>query len=530
MRPAYPDSRDTCATFKANGKRFASLRTRLIRLILPSACYQNPLMQGQTLNKGCLVATGAFGRTNSAIGWWSAWLAVLLLASPPVFGQVSVFDPSFQIGPGANDAVNALVVQQDGRILVGGDFTSIGGLSNSYFARLNADGAVDTSFVQGGATDGSVNCLLQQPDRKVLVGGGFNRLLGVERRGLARLLEDGSVDADFNAGNVLATNESAFSFGLQDDGRILIGLSEGDWVSRIVRVDTNGALDATFYCTNQFPGYLFAITPLDDGSILVGGNVYGVDGLPRYGLFRLQPDGRLDDTFNPGLEQYSSVFTMVKQASGHFLVGGLLNRTGASNAVPLLRLTPDLQWDESFKTDRFVGGATPYGNSWITALLLQPDGEIVAGGSFFEVGGYWRRQIVRLTPDGHVDGCFDPGLGLGGAEPAGPVRRLALQADGRILVGGKFQGVDGHDQPLNLARLLSESDCDRMRVYFLSGAWGSFDTFAAATFPPGGTNSLEWSENLSDWQTLETNTSPYIYYYFPMTSAPQAFFRARKEF
>jgi uncharacterized delta-60 repeat protein len=448
----------------------------------------------------------------------------LLAAGAQAFGQISVLDPSFNVGPGANGAVDALVVQADQRILVGGEFTTIGGCSNSFLARLNSDGSVDASFNPAGQTDGAVSCLLQQPDRKVLVGGSFGRLLGNAQPVLARLLADGSVDATFNASATFHTNTSIFSLALQDDGRLLVGyLALDEYLSHVVRINTNGALDPTFVCTNQITGYVFALLPQADGSVLFGGNFLGVVGSPNYSLFRLEPDGRLDDTFAAGLDM-SSVFCMVRQPGGQILVGGLLNRAGASNGVPLLRLNADLHWDASFQPDDF-GETGPLGRA-VYALLLQPDGKIVTGGSFLDVGGYWRRNIARLTPEGHVDGCFDPGLGLAEANQPGPVRTLALQPDGRVLVGGVFYGVDTAYEQFHLARLLPQSECDLIRVYLKSGD----PTFAAATFPPGRTNYLELSHDLKSWQTVQTNTSPYLWYQdFSMTDPPQAFFRARQE-
>ena len=447
----------------------------------------------------------------------------LLAAWAQAFGQVSVLDPSFKVGPGANDAVDALVVQADQRILVGGEFTSIGGCSNSFLARLNSDGSVDPSFNPAGQTDGAVSCLLQQPDRKVLVGGSFGRLLGHAQPALARLLADGSVDATFDATATFTTNTTIFSLALQDDGRLLVGCRASDeYVSHVVRLNTNGVLDPTFVCTNQITGYVFALLPQADGGVLFGGNFLGIIGSTNHSLFRLEPDGRLDDTFAAGLDM-SSVFCLVRQPGGQILVGGLLNRVGASNGVPLLSLNADLHWDASFQPDDF-GDTGPLGRA-IYALLLQPDGKILTGGSFFEVGGYWRRNIARLTAAGHVDGCFDPGLGLAEANQPGPVRTMALQPDGCILVGGYFQGVDTAYGQFHLARLLPQSDCDLIRVYLKGGD----QTFAAATFPPGRNNYLEQSNDLRTWQIVQTNSSPYLYYWnFSMIDAPQTFFRARQ--
>ena len=458
--------------------------------------------------------------------WWSAGCLLLFVAWAQAFSQVSVLDSSFNVGTGANDAVNALVLQADQRILVGGEFTTIGGCSNSFLARLNADGSVDTAFDPAGQIDGFVQCLLQQPDRKVIVGGAFGRLLGQTRSALARLLADGSVDATFDASAVLNTNTQVFALALQDDGRLLVGYrGVDDGVSQIVRINTNGTPDPSFVCTNRFDGYVLTFLPQPDGSVLFGGAIYSVDGLARHTLFRLKAGGQLDDTFDPGLER-SSVFNLVRQPNAQILVGGLLKRTGASNSFPLLRLNADLQWDESFQTDAFVGTQGGIGDPFISALLLQPDGKIVAGGFFFEVGGYWRRQIVRLSAEGRVDGCFDPGLGLGAYSQFGSVRALVLQPDGRVLVGGWFLGVDTAYNQLHLARLLPQSDCDLIRVYIRGG----HEAFVAATFPPGGTNYLEMSDDLKTWQSVETNTSPYIYSSsLSMSNPPRVFFRGRQE-
>jgi uncharacterized delta-60 repeat protein len=452
---------------------------------------------------------------------------LLLAAWMPAFGQVSVLDSSFKVGPGANDTVSAVLVQADQRILVGGDFTTIGGCSNSYLARLSAEGIVDASFNPVGQTDGSIIRLVPQPDGKVLVSGSFQRLLGQPRQRLARLLEDGSVDATFDAGGLFNTNDSMFSLALQADGRVLVGYTSWDegGVGRVVRLNTNGAPDPTFVCTNFITSYLFALLPLPDGSVLCGGNPLMYPADLRSILFRLKPNGEADEAFDPKLE-VSSVFCLLRQTNGQILVGGALRRAGASNSVPLLRLNADLQWDETFQTNLFAvsGGAMPPA---VYSLLPQPDGKLIVGGFFEVVGGYWRRHIVRLTPEGHVDGCFDPGLGINNIYQPAPVRALALQNDGRVVIGGYFQGIDTAWEQSNLGRLLPQSGCDLIRVYLKGGEWG----LAAATFPPGGTNYLEASEDLQSWHTVIGNGSnPFIYHWWnAITASTQSFFRARQE-
>src|SRR5207249_6412172 len=131
-----------------------------------------------------------------------------------VLSQVSVLDSSFKIGSGADGPVDAVVVLQDQRILLGGEFTAVSGASNAYLARLSADGTLDPAFNPRGQTDGEVFCMAQQPDGKVLVGGQFNHLLGMERHGLARLLEDGTLDPSLNPNAAFPIGTTVFSLGL----------------------------------------------------------------------------------------------------------------------------------------------------------------------------------------------------------------------------------------------------------------------------------------------------------------------------
>src|ERR1051326_83316 len=78
--------------------------------------------------------------------------------------------------PGANGTVNALAVQADGEILVGGAFTTLGGQTRNRLARLNADGTLDLGFNPG--ANNNVNALLVQPDGQILLGGSFTTMGG----------------------------------------------------------------------------------------------------------------------------------------------------------------------------------------------------------------------------------------------------------------------------------------------------------------------------------------------------------------
>lgn len=347
-------------------------------------------------------------------------------------------------------------------------------------------------------------------------------MLGATRRGIARLGPDGTLDPTFDAGNVIAG--TVYGLAVQDDGRIWLSDSAQPPISRILRLQTNGTLDNTYTSTNTIDGFIFALLPLPGGGVLVGTNPQDDGSKPA--LISLLPDGRFDTNFDAVLATNSTVFTLVREPDGHILVGGSLRQSGQAGSVPLLRMTSDLHWDNSFQADTFSAAAV------VDSLLVQPDGKIVAGGYFFEVGGYWRRELVRLSSEGRVYPCFDPGLGLGGATPAGPVRCLLLQPDGRIVLEGFFEGIDEKGEQHNLARLLPQGPCDSIRVYLdVAGTSSTPRHFAAATFPPGGTNNLETSANLQDWHEVARDTAPYIYFDSPTPDGtiPAQFFRAHQE-
>ena len=166
------------------------------------------------------------GRTIQCIRWrcrrtgrfW--WVAVSprWRAEPNYVGCLNA-DGTLDTGfnPGANNAVYSLALQADGKILVGGNFTTLGGQSCLYIGRLNANGTLDTGFNPGAS--GSVSSLAVQADGKILVGGYFTTLGGQSCSHIGRLNADGTLDTNFNPG----ASSYVYSLAVQADGKILAG-------------------------------------------------------------------------------------------------------------------------------------------------------------------------------------------------------------------------------------------------------------------------------------------------------------------
>ncbi len=446
-------SQFSCVISNGWGSITSQLATLTV-LALPPTITQQPVSQSVFVGSNASFTVAATGSIPISCQWWSScgplpdatnttlallavttnlagctFSAVVSNAYGSVTSQVAmltVMCPSTPdtFNPGANGAIFGMAVQADGKILVGGDFTALGGQNRSRIARLNPDGSLDFSFNPG--TDGSVDSLALQPDGKILVGGSFTSLAGQNRAGLGRLNADGTLDLSFNPG----ANGSVYSLVIQADGKILVGGTFATLTGQsrfgLGRINADGTLDSSFNpnATNS----IYSLALQADGKILVGGAFTILGGQTRFCLGRLNADGTLDSSFNPGVSNY--VASLLVQADGKILVGGYFTTLAGQRRSCLGRLNPDGTLDTSFN---------PGASSLVTSLALQADGRILVGGYFTVLGGQGRAYLGRLNADGTLDTVFNPGAGY-------LVFSLALQADGSILAGGAFTTLGGQSR------------------------------------------------------------------------------------
>lgn len=346
---------------------------------------------------------------------------------------------------GANDTVYALAIQADGKILVGGDFTTLGGYRRSNIGRLNADGSLDTSFNPG--ADDRVRALAVQLDGKIVVGGDFKNMAGQTRYFISRLNSDGSLDTGFNPGNSgLFWRVNALA--IQTDGKIVVGGSfdkmGGATRENIARLNASGSIDTTF---NPGAGSIvYALALQGDGKILVGVSAY-LNLSMKSPIERLNTDGSLDSTFNAdasGASHSTYVYSLIVQDDGKILVAGEYSKLDGVERDALGRLNSDGSLDTSFDTN-FDTGSSYYTRY---TLALQTDDKILVGGG----STAWSGSLGRLNSDGTVDATFGPGAGS-------TVYALALQANGKILVGGSFTTLGGETR-YHIGRLNADGTLD----------------------------------------------------------------------
>jgi len=366
-------------------------------------------------------------------------------------------------GSGFNSVVYALARQPDGKVLVGGNFSSYNGnaAAPDRLLRLNADGSLDNTFNAGGSGfDGGVNALALQPDGKVLVGGLFTSYNGnaAAPDGVLRLNADGSLDPTFNPGGTgMGTSGGAgsvYALVVQPDGQVLVGggfttYNGSSAPGGVLRLNANGSLDPTFNPGGTGLGNngvrTLALQP--DGKVLVGGFFSAYNGSPAPGgVLRLNADGSLDPAFNPGGAGVgnSNVFALALQPDGKVLMGGFFMSYNGNAAAPdgVLRLNADGSLDPGFNAGG-TGVASSLPGSIVYALALQPDGQVLVGGSNFSSyngNAAAPDRLLRLLADGSLDNSFN----TNGSGTNNDVWALALQPDGKVLVGGSFVSYNGN--------------------------------------------------------------------------------------
>lgn len=187
---------------------------------------------------------------------------------------------------------------------------------------------------------------------------------------------------------------------------------------------------ASAQSTNGFDNYVSSIAVQSDGKIVAGGQFAHVGGLYRPGVARLLSDGRVDAAFAPPLPATSRVDCLLLLGDGSLLIGGYFQFSGSP--LPPAKSLLHINADGSLADNPLQPDGSP------TTLALQADGKILVGSGYTNEGANQHYNIGRLNADFTLDDAFAPGLGA-----AGTVNSIAVQSDGQILIGGNFEQVNG---------------------------------------------------------------------------------------
>lgn len=365
------------------------------------------------------------------------------------------FDTGFTTEPGVNGSLSAMHVFADGRILLGGGFSGYGGRPCRGIVRIQANGALDPSFNPSGGANAQVGNVVRQPDGKVLIVGAFSGYANAMAHRMARLLPNGEVDASFNAGT--GPNGEVHSCIRMPDGKwtIVGAFTEYNGVPRrqIARLHADGSLDLSFDAGTAGGGatavHIARVAALENGKLIVAGNFRNFADAPHQFMVRLHADGALDTDFRTMAGFNNPVSAMAVQPDGKIFIGGAFTPSG-SVVIPtrLARLNADGSLDPTFNTGTGANGIVQH-------AILQADGRILIAGAFNSINGTARQRIARLNGDGSLDTDFDPGAG----PEQGEVRTMVQQPDGMVLIGGTFTAYAGVARA-RIARLNTDGSLD----------------------------------------------------------------------
>ena len=395
-------------------------------------------------------------------------LACVLASTFLSRAQPCSLDPTFNPGTGANGAILCMALQTNGQIIIGGSFTTFNGSPHIHLARLNTDGGVDGTFDAGGP-DNQVEAIVVQADGKILIGGPFSSVNGVANLAhVARLRSDGSVDTSFNPDPGVAgyPRGSVHAVAAQQDGKVWAGGNfyyvSGTNRNNVVRFNQNGTLDLDLSLTPDVSIFnVCALGVQSDGKVILG--LHYASALVSY-LERLNTDGSVDTNFLAvvaGSISSEAVYSIVVLPDDRLLIGGDFSSVNGYSRNGVARINADGSVDTTFHPGT---GA----NYTVWCVAVQADGKVLVGGSFWTFNGVTRNGIVRLNADGSVDSGFNPGGGVHTLNnyPNPPIMCVAGQPDGKTLIGGQFTQFNGTN--INYIARLNGDNSSTTNLQFMS--------------------------------------------------------------
>lgn len=334
--------------------------------------------------------------------------------------------------------VNSAALQSDGKILVGGTFSSVNGVTDPGLARLNADGSLDSGFLASGFARSNnssrVRGIVVQPDGLIVISGSFRTGTGpsLERMAVLRLNATGPVDSSFSSVGVTPSIGTGREMLQQPDGKFIVAIDNS-----VYRLNTNGSNDTSFrqpvimnatFNPPTLPGIAVTVQRYPDGDILVGGIFTDVDppadpNFAHTGAVRLNSDGTVDSSLvsshRTGVEVAPSNFARL--ADGSTLVT-FPETIDPSMAYNVGRLSSDGSRDPNFTLtssdpSRFLNGFSARG------LERLADGNFFAYGISADLGPRWG----KVRPDGTEDTSFQTNSGV-------PAQEATAAPDGKVVL------------------------------------------------------------------------------------------------
>lgn len=375
---------------------------------------------------------------------------------------------------------NAVAVQTDGKIIAAG-YINNGSNTDFAVARYNANGSPDTSFGTAGKvvtpiltanSSDFANAVAVQPDGKIVVGGVSNSSFAV-----VRYNADGSLDTSFDSDGKATISETTFdgakSVLVQTDGKIVIagpatGGANADFFA--ARFNPNGSLDTSFGGTGRIrtpvlssDDYANAAALQADGKIVVAGYTDAGSFNYDFAVVRYNADGSLDTSFDtdgkatiPILSGEDQANAVALQTDGKIVLAGYAINGASNEEFALARFNANGSLDTSFDTDGKLTTQLSDNESVANSVAVQTDGKIIAAGYIFSSSFEYDFALARYNPNGSLDASYGTSgksvFNFGATGEEEMIRGISLDSSGRTVAVGYTGGL------MAIARILGDGD------------------------------------------------------------------------
>ncbi len=343
-------------------------------------------------------------------------------------------DNTLNLGQGFNQEysleANALVSFDDGSFSVSGWFDDLNHVSASNMAMLTNSGSPVWLYKYGsGLFNFRATTIHVDANQKMFVGGDFEQYNGSYRHNITKLDELGHIDFSFKPGT--GFNGNVTDIVTQPDGKVVVcgqfSSYNGTNVKNIVRLNANGTIDNSFNAGTGFTGYsanVLALGIQSDGKIIVAGDFGTYNNTSVARIVRLLPNGSLDGTFTPLAGPNDFVLDLIVKPNDEILICGKFGTYAGTLRARVALLT------SNGLLNNFFVPASAYAHYDVRAMAIQNDGKIVVGGDFYSYTDNAARRLGRLNPDGSADLTFEAAPGIYNFPEA-----LGISQNGRIVVG-----------------------------------------------------------------------------------------------
>lgn len=374
----------------------------------------------EELPNGQLIAVGDFTTFNGVV-----YSGVLRLQAN------GAIDNTF-VSPGSNlfnqQRFKAIGVQSNGKYIIAGKVVTLTG-SNQQVYRFNTNGTIDNTFSSLGSIAGQIEACAVQSDDKIILAGSIQNYNNIPVKNLFRINSNGPIDNTYAGNSVFNSTVSELHHLSNDDVIITGGFTLANLKRKkcFAKLEANGALVEGFPNVEGFDTEVLDIQVQTDDKVIAVGNFSYFENIPSPRIIRLTDDGDYDPTFNVGQGANDQVNACLIESSGKIIIGGKFSQYNGQGIWYLARLNTNGTLDNTFPVNV---------NGEITRIHELPNGDYFIAGNFTNVNGTNINRIAKISAAGVLDLSFNPGLIFNNK-----ITALDVNSYGQVAVAGDFTNV-----------------------------------------------------------------------------------------